>query len=79
MTRSRYQAALEDVAEIIVGGKTRDEALLMLEEFLEDHGIVREWIGGPTTSTIGSARADAMRGVPDLTDPDVHMGTWPNG
>ena len=40
-----YREALEEIANLAVSGKTRDEALLIIEERLERAGIVREWIG----------------------------------
>lgn len=43
-----YALALENVANLISrreGWKSRDEALLALEEYLEGQGIVREWVG----------------------------------
>lgn len=40
-----YRAALLEVAALAIAGKTRDEALLLIEEKLEDAGIAREWIG----------------------------------
>ena len=44
-----YAAALSVVADTIDavhgGWKTRDEALLALEEYLEGRGVVRRWVG----------------------------------
>jgi predicted RNase H-like HicB family nuclease len=40
-----HRAALEDIARLAVAGKTRDEALRMIEEYLEARGIARDWIG----------------------------------
>lgn len=40
-----YRAALLEVAELAIGEKTRDASLLLIEDLLEQHGIVRDWIG----------------------------------
>lgn len=40
-----YRAALEEVADLAVSDKTRDAALMRIEEWLEKHGIRRDWIG----------------------------------
>ncbi len=40
-----YRAALEEIADLAVSDKTRDAALLHIEEWLENAGITREWIG----------------------------------
>lgn len=42
-----YRAALEEIADLAVSDKTRDAALLAIEEWLENAGITRDWIGSP--------------------------------
>lgn len=48
--RSRLYAAaraevLAEVADLAVGDKTRDACLLLIEEHLENNGIIRDWVG----------------------------------
>lgn len=40
-----YRAGMEEIADLAVSEKTRDASLMRIEEWLENQGIIRDWIG----------------------------------